>query len=559
MIISVELNDEKMLVKTEINYNEKISSNPYSIFRYCEHCNTDMYLKADTDEQYDILNNITVCPVCGKAISTKPGHRLLLEIGFSDGEFPITSENQKELPQNFDELEVGAPLKYKGYTVYKARKGFLREHDGTLKSVLSFFKSYRDDDFINKANQKFEELIDCFEMTEVSEKVQSKKIKTDFETLKEFISNAVKVESNFFSVSEHLKNLYCSQEEMKLDAFASVKILQLKEKSEVDILQHEYDTLINSSSKMVVSSNDVPLTYPVSPIKPNKGNYPRKPLEPTLKKGNIFNKKIIAAENEELIHIYQIECDKYTEQCETIDKKFAEEMKKYESEYREYEQAVMEFEKQRQEIYDERKKSIKEKLDIAIARYNYYDEECETIVTPERAKLEFINNEIKKAEELLKKLYAVRNEIYGCGVIFVKYCNFVAISSFYEYLSSGRCQQLEGHDGAYNIYENEIRLDMVVSQLSQVIQSLEQIQRNQYVIYSAIKETNKQINALNGTMKKAVESIDAIKSDVSDMKECMKDISENTAVAAYYSQVSAYYSKKTAELADALGFMVALK
>ena len=39
----------------------------------------------------------------------------------------------------------------------------------------------------------------------------------------------------------------------------------------------------------------------------------------------------------------------------------------------------------------------------------------------------------------------------------------------------------------------------------------------------------------------------------------MRDISENTAVAAYYSQVNAYYSKKTAELTNALGFMMALK
>ena len=119
-----------------------------------------------------------------------------------------------------------------------------------------------------------------------------------------------------------------------------------------------------------------------------------------------------------------------------------------------------------------------------------------------------VNEEISKAEELLKGLYTAKNKLYGSNIVFKKYCNFVAISSFYEYLSAGRCTGLEGADGAYNIYENEIRLDTVISQLTQVIESLEQIQKNQYVIYSAIKETNKQLNTLNLSMENAIHSLE---------------------------------------------------
>ena len=66
--------------------------------------------------------------------------------------------------------------------------------------------------------------------------------------------------------------------------------------------------------------------------------------------------------------------------------------------------------------------------------------------------------------------------------------DFVAVSSFYEYISSGRCETLEGPNGAYNLYENEIRMNTVIEKLNNVIESLEEIKQNQFMIYSAIQE-----------------------------------------------------------------------
>ena len=48
----------------------------------------------------------------------------------------------------------------------------------------------------------------------------------------------------------------------------------------------------------------------------------------------------------------------------------------------------------------------------------------------------------------------------------------IAIASFYEYLMAGRCTSLEGTGGAYNLYENEIRMNQIISQLDTVITSL---------------------------------------------------------------------------------------
>ena len=44
-----------------------------------------------------------------------------------------------------------------------------------------------------------------------------------------------------------------------------------------------------------------------------------------------------------------------------------------------------------------------------------------------------------------------------------------------------------GPHGAYNMYEDEMRKDTVISQLNTVIANLEQIKQNQYMLYQQVK------------------------------------------------------------------------
>ena len=81
--------------------------------------------------------------------------------------------------------------------------------------------------------------------------------------------------------------------------------------------------------------------------------------------------------------------------------------------------------------------------------------------------------------------------MYSLDVIFPKYRNIIAVSSFYEYLLSGRCDKLEG---AYNIFESELRMNLIINKIDDVIKHLEKIEQHQYMLYSAIQENNKQHN-----------------------------------------------------------------
>lgn len=124
----------------------------------------------------------------------------------------------------------------------------------------------------------------------------------------------------------------------------------------------------------------------------------------------------------------------------------------------------------------------------------------------------YINNLRKEYSYLkntsIKNTYNTLNEIYSSNVIYPKYQhNFVAIASMYEYFESGRCSTL---GEAYNKFEEELRLNIIISKLDIIIKKLDEIKQNQYMIYDAIttsNKTNKQILAEIKTIRNQNENI----------------------------------------------------
>lgn len=117
-------------------------------------------------------------------------------------------------------------------------------------------------------------------------------------------------------------------------------------------------------------------------------------------------------------------------------------------------------------------------------------------------------NECRKnivdCEEKLQKLYDV-------GVLFPKYREFVCVSQLLEYLLSGRCEDLTGYTGAYNLYEQELRMNIIIAELELISEELDAIKENQYMIYNAICQAN----------------------------YLLREVTDNTAIAAYNTEVIA--------------------
>ena len=106
------------------------------------------------------------------------------------------------------------------------------------------------------------------------------------------------------------------------------------------------------------------------------------------------------------------------------------------------------------------------------------------------------NETMSKHNSALSTLETALEQLYAENIIFPKYRNFVAISAINEYLLSGRCDKLEGPDGAYNLYEMELRQNIIISQLSSILDDLEQIKNNQFSLYNEIQKSNYTINEI---------------------------------------------------------------
>lgn len=85
---------------------------------------------------------------------------------------------------------------------------------------------------------------------------------------------------------------------------------------------------------------------------------------------------------------------------------------------------------------------------------------------------------------------------YDLNVIYPSYRAIVPVSMFIQYLESGRCSQLEGSDGCYNLYESELRQNVIISKLDIIIEKLEEIKNSQYELQQTILESNREISQL---------------------------------------------------------------
>lgn len=294
--------------------------------------------------------------------------------------------------------------------------------------------------------------------------------------------------------------------------------------------------------------------------------YPDKPKEPVLEKAGLFNKKKVLAQNEALTAAYLSELKAYEEECHRCDEENSRRQKAAKEEAAKRWQLDIEAARKKADAAKAELDKAKSALAEAEKRVAAEIEEAKNLPTPASEAQALLDKDVAETEELLKKTFAARNELYACGVIFEKYRDVVALSSFYEYLMSGRCTKLEGPDGAYNLYESEIRANRVIAQLDQVIDSLEQIKQNQYMMYSAMKQIDNELGQLNNAMSEVLSAAYSIERNTAQtagntarIAADSDTIAQNSSVIARNTAATAFYAKKNAELTNAMGYLVALK
>ena len=133
----------------------------------------------------------------------------------------------------------------------------------------------------------------------------------------------------------------------------------------------------------------------------------------------------------------------------------------------------------------------------ALAQYN----DMMTLYHKSKRKLETCTmhsaNLLREQNQLLSRLKSALAEHYSSNILYPKYHYFVAVASISEYLSSGRCDTLEGANGAYNIYEAELRQNLIIGQLSSVLGDMDKVKANQYLLYKELMDAESTVKELS--------------------------------------------------------------
>ena len=204
----------------------------------------------------------------------------------------------------------------------------------------------------------------------------------------------------------------------------------------------------------------------------------------------------------------------------TEDKNKAAEVQ-YQKELAEYEQRMVEADVEYEKALAEYKSKVSSiesqyQSDLIVAKKNY-QAACDEITV--------LEEHLADTRRTLERLYS-NDWIYG------KYRNLVAMTTMYEYFITGRCSELAGPDGAYNLYEQETRQNVIISQLDRIGSQLEDIKANQYLLYTEVKKTNELVEDVVGELKD-------VNKGISDLRSKAGEIAKNTRTSAYYAEITA--------------------
>ena len=89
---------------------------------------------------------------------------------------------------------------------------------------------------------------------------------------------------------------------------------------------------------------------------------------------------------------------------------------------------------------------------------------------------------------------------------------------------------------AYGMLRQKIQYEQIIVRLDKILSELEQIKKNQFFLYSAIKDSNQRMSELVTATEKMAESI---KDSNTQLAESGQIIAESSAITAYCAEQSA--------------------
>lgn len=140
-------------------------------------------------------------------------------------------------------------------------------------------------------------------------------------------------------------------------------------------------------------------------------------------------------------------------------------------------------------------------------------------------KINSLQTQLATAKKNLRETQGLLQKLYAYNMLHPKYRGLIPVATLYDYFDTGMCSALTGHGGAYETYEYQLRLNVIIGKLDTIITKLDEIQRTQYSLYSALSECNRNLTRVNSGLKQLQATNDQI-------AECAQITAHNSQITA---------------------------
>lgn len=309
------------------NNNKALVSNKGHIFviHYCENCKCELVgewifenitewrekKKKEQNEVREFLQS-RKCPICGKEYSNKPeNHFCNYYIAYlNDNVIPAKACNianikdtlvryipskirihNKELLEQHNTIptsETNVVTKNGAGIIVECfqdnNEVTVKYYDDNIESIISYLNYFR----LNSYSSEVESRVEAF-FEKNSENNENIRVYTDHSVVVsdpiKYLENLLSIEKSIFTISERLRTLYYLDISVEAEVKFSERISLLKSQNEIQEALVEYQNLQAKSVENEITIEDFPITYPDTPLEPQKPN------EPILAKPGLLNKK----------------------------------------------------------------------------------------------------------------------------------------------------------------------------------------------------------------------------------------------------------------------------
>ena len=143
-------------------------------------------------------------------------------------------------------------------------------------------------------------------------------------------------------------------------------------------------------------------------------------------------------------------------------------------------------------------KSTKQDVSKLMSDIEVASEKLTEYTTKSKQAITFMSQDISNQQNMLEKAKTALKSLYAQNVLHPNYQNWVAAATIYEYIDVGRCSELKGYTGAYNLYEKELLAKQILGSLNAINSSInrqgERLLSSQNYIRRQLSECNNKLD-----------------------------------------------------------------